>query len=176
MDKERLIGILNQRFVEHMNRHKSVLWSDIIGLLNDEILDALMYLEETGGEPDVVVLDNQVIYVDCVDESPIGRRHFCYDKAARIHRKKFPPVSSVEEELRLHGLCLLSESMYIDFQTKVECDCKSSSWLLTDSEIRLRGGALFGLKRYGRVFIYHNGADAYYKDRGFRAYIALDNR
>ena len=30
------------------------------------------------------------------------------------------------------------------------------------------GGALFGDRRFGRVFIYHHGAQSYYNGRGFR--------
>jgi len=39
--------------------------------------------------------------------------------------------------------------------------------LLTD--IRQRGGALFGDRRYGHVFVYHNGTQSYYGVRAFRA-------
>jgi hypothetical protein len=38
----------------------------------------------------------------------------------------------------------------------------------TPAEIRKCGGALFCDRRYGHVFVYHNGADAYYAARGFR--------
>ncbi|MFI8039459.1 DUF4256 domain-containing protein, partial [Acinetobacter baumannii] len=47
-------------------------------------------------------------------------------------------------------------------------DLKTSSWLATPEEIRKLGGALFADRRYGRVFIYHNGAQSYYAARGFR--------
>ena len=30
------------------------------------------------------------------------------------------------------------------------------------------GGAIFGDRRFGRVFVYHNGAESYYSGRGFR--------
>jgi hypothetical protein len=36
------------------------------------------------------------------------------------------------------------------------------------ADIRQLGGALFGDRRYGHVFIYHNGAQSYYSGRGFR--------
>jgi hypothetical protein len=36
-------------------------------------------------------------------------------------------------------------------------------------EMERTGGALFGDRRYGRVFIYHNGASSYFGARGFRA-------
>jgi len=34
--------------------------------------------------------------------------------------------------------------------------------------VRELGGAIFGDYRFGRVFVYHNGADSYYGARGFR--------
>ena len=52
-------------------------------------------------------------------------------------------------------------------------DTKTSSWLETPGDVRSRGGALFGDRRYGRVFIYHNGAQSYYAVRGFRGWLML---
>ena len=34
--------------------------------------------------------------------------------------------------------------------------------------IRKLGGAIYGDRRYGRVFVGHNGAESYYQGRGFR--------
>jgi hypothetical protein len=48
-------------------------------------------------------------------------------------------------------------------------DTKTSSWIATPPAVRALGGALFGDRRYGRVFVYHNGAESYYAARGFRA-------
>ena len=49
-----------------------------------------------------------------------------------------------------------------------EFDTKSSSWVKTLADIRKLGGALYGDRRYGRVFVGHNGAESYYSGRGFR--------
>jgi Protein of unknown function (DUF4256) len=57
---------------------------------------------------------------------------------------------------------------YHELQALGEFDQKSSSWVKTPPELRELGGALFGDRRYGRVFIYHNGAQSYYDGRGFR--------
>ena len=41
--------------------------------------------------------------------------------------------------------------------------------LRTLEEMERTGGALFGDRRYDRVFIYHNGASSYFAARSFRA-------
>ncbi|MGI6134526.1 MAG: DUF4256 domain-containing protein [Petrimonas mucosa] len=39
--------------------------------------------------------------------------------------------------------------------------------------MRQLGGAIFGDRRYDRVFIYHNGAESYYAARGFRGLLKV---
>ena len=68
---------------------------------------------------------------------------------------------------------LLTDAQYHHLQTLGEFDTRTSSWLLTPADVRNRGGALFGDRRFGRVFIYHNGADSYYAARGFRAAVRV---
>jgi Protein of unknown function (DUF4256) len=74
------------------------------------------------------------------------------------------------------GIALLTEIQYINLQKingQQQLDTKTSSWLLTPEPIRQRGGALFGDCRYGRVFIYHNGAQSYFTDRSFRGCLRI---
>jgi len=66
------------------------------------------------------------------------------------------------------GIELLTEEQYQELQKLGEFDTKSSSWLKTPPEMRKLGGALFGDRRFGCVFFYHNGAESYYAGRGFR--------
>jgi hypothetical protein len=66
------------------------------------------------------------------------------------------------------GITLLTEEQYHGLQALGNFDLKTSSWLLTPAPLRKLGGALFGDRRYDRVFIYHNGAQSYYGGRGFR--------
>jgi hypothetical protein len=54
-----------------------------------------------------------------------------------------------------------------------EFDLKTSSWIETPADVRGLGGALFADRRYGRVFVYHNGASSYYGVRGFRAAVRV---
>jgi len=58
------------------------------------------------------------------------------------------------------------ENEYHELQKLGEFDRKTSSWVKTPADIRKLGGALFGDRRFGRVFIYHNGAQSYYSARG----------
>jgi hypothetical protein len=66
------------------------------------------------------------------------------------------------------GIELLTEEEYRELQKFGEFDLKTSSWIVTPADIRKLGGALFCDRRYGHVFLYHNGAESYYAARGFR--------
>lgn len=130
-------------------------------------------MENTVGEPDVYLIDGELYFIDSAKESPQFRRSLCYDKEARINRKTRPALLSVEEMAKDLGIELLNEKLYLKIQEIDDLDDKTSSWLKTEEAVRKNGGAIFGDKRYGRTFIYHNGADAYYGSRGFRGYIKL---
>lgn len=165
---EDIIGILEDRFHENMDRHKELKWEEVLKLLDESAIKKIKYMEETGGEPDVVSYKSNIYIWDCSLASP-QRRSLCYDKEARINRKKNAPQSSALEEAEKHGLDLLTEDQYLYLQSLSLIDEKTSSWILTENSVREQGGAIFGNSHYGRVFIYHNGADSYYSNRGFRA-------
>jgi hypothetical protein len=134
-------------------------------------LQALQQMEATGGEPDVIAHDRasgRITFCDCSPESPAGRRSTCYDREARESRKEARPKDSAEEMAAAMGIELLTEEQYRALQALGEFDCKTSSWIRTPPELRALGGALFCDRRYGRVFVYHNGAQSYYAARGFR--------
>ena len=71
------------------------------------------------------------------------------------------------------GAELLTEEQYQDLQRLGNLDTKSSSWLKTPCDIRKLGGVIFGDRRFGRVFVYHNGAESYYSGRGFRGWLRV---
>ena len=54
-----------------------------------------------------------------------------------------------------------------------EVDTKTSSWIKTPADVRTLGGALFCDRRFGRVFVYHNGAESYYAARSFRGMLRV---
>ena len=167
------MDLLKQRFEEPMNRHPNLTWEDVEQRLTAQIRKVIANMEATGGEPDVVVFKDKIAYVDCCKESPKERRSLCFDEEARRKRKKNTPKSSVQEEAESIGIQLLSIQDYQDLQSLEEYDLKTSSWVATPDSIREKGGAVFMEKRYGTVFLYHNGADSYYASRGFRGYIEI---
>ncbi|HEY1730910.1 MAG TPA: DUF4256 domain-containing protein, partial [Terriglobales bacterium] len=66
------------------------------------------------------------------------------------------------------GIDLLTEEEYRELQKLGSFDTKTSSWLKAPADVRKLGGAIFGDRRFGRVFVYHNGAESYYAGRAFR--------
>ncbi len=176
LNKERsleLLEILQKRFEKNKNRHKSIAWKDVQSKLeaNPQKLWTLNEMEETGGEPDVVVLDKNkdtYTFVDCAKESPKERRSLCYDEEALVSRKEHKPKHSAIGMATEMGIELLNEEQYFALQKIETFDTKTSSWVLAPESVRALGGAIFGDFRFGRVFIYHNGAESYYGSRGFR--------
>ncbi len=175
MLKEELFIILENRFNEHKYRHQEILWQDIKTILEqkEELVDILIHMEETKGEPDFIMYQNKIIAVDFSKETPLERRNVCYDQEARLSRKKFPPNTSAFELAKEMGISILDEELYRYIQKIEPLDLKTSSWLKTNENIRQLGGAIFGDCRYKNVFIYHNGADSYYGVRGFRGFVRL---
>jgi hypothetical protein len=178
MAYQELLSILQKRFENNMIRHKGLVWEKVETKLkaNPAKLKVLEEMENTGGEPDVVILDSKTkdyFFVDCSPESPKGRRNTCYDHKAMVTRKSFPPKVNAEDMAKDIGIELLNEEQYRYLQNLGEFDLKTSSWILTPSEIRKHGGAIFADRRYDHVFVYHNGADSYYASRGFRGFLKV---
>ncbi len=168
-----LLETLRARFEKHMDRHPGLEWSQVQARLEEhpDKLWSLGEMERTGGEPDVTGRDGETgafVFCDCAAESPQGRRNLCYDRAALDARKTAKPENSAVDLAAAMGVALLTEEEYRALQERGEYDLKTSSWLGTPPEVRKHGGAIFGDRRFGRVFIYHNGADSYYGARGFR--------
>jgi hypothetical protein len=169
--REELLKTLKVRFEKNLNRHKGLEWAKVRARLeaNPEKLWSLNEMERTGGEPDVVGLKSgEYVFYDCSAESPKGRISFCYDREALDSRKEHKPKNNVMDMAAAMGIELLTEEQYFELQKRGEFDTKTSSWITTPAEIRKFGGALYCDRRYGRVFVGHNGAQSYYAARGFR--------
>lgn len=172
------LRVLKARFEQYPERHSGLAWERIQAQLEaaPEKLWALHEMEDTGGEPDVVGRDEQAgeyLFVDCSAETPKGRVSVCYDRAGQESRKEHKPKTSAMEMAKEMGVELLTEAEYVDLQKLGEFDRKTSSWVKTPADTRKQGGALYGERRYGRIFIGHNGAQSYYGVRGFRAMLRV---
>lgn len=177
-ERQELLQTLQARFEKYMNRHEDLQWEQVRARLEAKPskLWSLREMETSGGEPDVIGQDSstgEFLFVDCTAESPKGRRSVCYDREARESRKEHPPKDSAVEMATALGIELLTEAEYRELQKLGNFDLKTSSWVKTPAELRKLGGALFCDRRYGQVFLYHNGAQSYYAARGFRGLLRV---
>lgn len=173
-----LLALLSERFARNVHRHRRIAWSDVSTRLDGlpAALEALARMESSGGEPDVIGVDEpsgRFVFCDCSAESPAGRRSLCFDRAALDARKENKPAGSAVDAAAAMGIELLDEAQYRALQALGEFDTKTSSWVATPDDVRALGGALFCDRRYGRVFVYHNGAQSYYAARGFRGLLRV---
>jgi hypothetical protein len=173
-----MLETLRKRFEERPELHPGMTWEQVEQRLagSPQALEVLARMEETGGEPEAIALDEktgEVLFCDCSRESPAGRRSLCYDDEALQKRKKNPPAGSAVSQAREMGVELMDEELYRRLQGIMELDLKTSSWILTPDDVRSLGGALFCERRYGRTFTFHNGADSYYGVRGWRGVLRV---
>lgn len=169
---ESLLTALQERFEKNAKRHPGLKWEAVAKKLETH-LSVIAEMEATGGEPDVVELNGVLVVCDCSAETPKDRRSVCYDGEALRSRKENKPKTSALELAKKLGVEVLDEAQYAALQKVGPFDEKTSSWILTPSEVRKLGGALFGDHRFGRTFTYHNGAESYYAARGFRGFVRL---
>lgn len=177
-ERDRLLQALKARFDKHAQRHAGLAWGQVLARLEGRAaaLASLAAMEASGGEPDVIGHDaasGEVLFCDCAAESPGGRRSLCYDREALDSRKEHKPQGSAVEAAAAMGIELLTEAQYRALQRLGEFDLKTSSWIATPADVRAQGGALFCDRRYGQVFVYHNGAQSYYAARGFRGLLRV---
>ena len=177
-DRGQLLRVLKARFEQHPHRHAGIEWAKVAARLESQpaALKVLAEMEATGGEPDVIGREGSAgpyLFCDCSPESPLGRRSLCYDREALDARKENKPQGNAVEMAAAMGIELLTEEQYRALQQQGEFDTKTSSWVRTPKEMRALGGALFCDRRYGQVFVYHNGVQSYYAARGFRGLLRV---
>jgi hypothetical protein len=179
-ERTELLDRLRRRFEDNMQRHPGLTWQDVHTRLDgrqDRLL-ALFTMERTGGEPDVVGYDDgtdEYLFYDCSEQSPSGRRSICYDRDGQTERERkgvYPGGNAVDIAAAM-GVELLDEEQYRRLQRLGAFDTRTESWIRTPEEIRKRGGAIFGDRRYGRVFVFHNSAPSFYASRGFRGQVSV---
>ena len=175
---DELLAALKARFDANMGRHPGLVWAKVQARLEarPDKLWSLAEMERTGGEPDVVGQDKksgEFVFFDCSEQTPSGRVSLCYDDEALASRKEHKPKGSAMGLAAAMGIELLTEEEYLALQKLGEFDAKRSSWLATPADFRKKGGALWGGRSYGRVFIGCNGAESYYAARGFRGVLKV---
>jgi hypothetical protein len=165
-ERDQLIRALKMRFEANMHRHPGVSWRAVLARLerNPTVLKALRAMESSGGEPDVTgeEASGLITFCDCSAESPGGRRSLCYDDEALASRREPRPEGSAVHLASDIGIALLTEEQYRDLQ--LDRDTSRSPGARRRS---------FCDRRYGRVFVYHNGAQSYYAARGFRGMVRV---
>ena len=176
--RDDVLSSLKARFEKNMHRHAGCVWSEVSARLaaRPEKLRSLEEMERSGGEPDIIGRDDdtgEYLFVDCSPESPKGRVSVCYDREGLESRKEHKPKTSAMDLAEAMGIELLTEQQYSELQRLGEFDTKTSSWVKTPPDIRALGGALFCDRRFGHVFVYHNGAQSYYSARGFRGLLRV---
>ena len=174
--EEALLSVLQLRFEQHQERHKGIKWDQVSNRLQEasiEKLWSLSKMDETGGEPDVVGIDEktgEVIFYDCSKESPSGRRNIVYDRAAQDWLKENYPNEVCDgnavELAAAMGIQILTEEEYRALQKleEEEFDCQTWSWIMTPKNIRDAGGALDGRRGGGVVYVAQDSA-LYHNDR-----------
>lgn len=176
--REELLAALKARFEKNLSRHKGLDWAKVLARLeaNADKLWSLHEMERTGGEPDVVGHDKktgEIIFFDCSEQSPKGRVSVCYDREGWESRKEHRPKTTAIDMAAEMGVELLTEDQYLELQKLGEFDTKTSSWVKAPEDVRELGGALYGERRYGRIFVGHNGAQSYYAARAFRGWLKV---
>jgi hypothetical protein len=161
-----------------MSRHKGIEWAKVEAKLDASPakLWSLNEMERTGGEPDVVGHDKKTgeyTFMDCSAESPKGRMSLCYDREALDSRKEHKPKGCAMDMAAAMGIEVLTEEEYLELQKLGEFDLKTSSWIKAPDDLRRLGGGLYCDRRYGRVFVGHNGPQSYYAGRGFRGVLRV---
>jgi hypothetical protein len=175
---DEILATLKARFEKNMIRHKGLDWENVKARIESDTdkITSLIEMEKTGGEPDVIFNEkrpDEILFVDCSAESPVGRRSFCYDNEALESRKENKPKNSAIGLATEIGIEILTEEQYRELQTLGIFDIKTSSWIKTPDRVRKLGGSFFCDRRYDTVFVYHNGADSYYSSRGFRGSLKI---
>ena len=158
-EQRTLLATLKSRFLSQSKLHSGIQWTEVASSLrgNTEAFAALKYMEETGGEPDILRIEGgDFVFTDTSTESPSGRRNKTHPEAVG--------------ELK-HGLELTSEDDYMYLQGLKPVDSNSWSWLGKPSASRdplAAGDALVGYRVGDDVIVNPHDADLHFERRGFR--------
>ena len=173
MEAAKLNETLKKRFEQNMQRHPGILWEDICRLLTQEHWDILSRMEEAGGAPDVLAGKNGGLFCGLLQETPKTEEASATMKTRQ--RKNNPPKKRLGHSKIIRRLAYGRRNLQ-NLAKIGSYDEKGQVWLATDDAFRRQGDALFANLRHGRVFIYYNGAESYYRIRGFRCMLLLNGQ
>lgn len=174
-EKNKIIEILQTKFNQNSQLHPATKWENVEVKLTENVLSIINRMEETGGEPDLIVMpDGRMAYAYCWIELDKERKSLCYDKEAWEKRKHHKPIGNVVNAAKEIGSSLINEDEYFHLQSLDNFDLKGQTWLKTSEDFRKTGNAFFANKRYDKTFVYYNGVESYYSNRGFRSILYLD--
>ncbi len=168
-----LLLTLQGRFAVNKKLHQKIEWAAVkksLQAASPEILFGLHKMEETGGEPDVF-MDEQDSFVfgDCSAESPSGRRNVVFDKAAEEGVRKGSFNGNAVDMASEMGVDLMDENQYRALQKLLPVDARTWSWLKTPADVRESGNALNGNRDGSSVNVNKNNPNNHNDNRAFRA-------
>ena len=148
-----MIEVLKERFKNNMHLHPDLSWEQIEKRLlgNEEVLEILRRMEESGGEPDTIGFDEggRLIFCDCSKETPLGRRSLCYDDEALRKRKNNPPKGSALSQALEMGVNVMDEQLYLRLQELGDFDLKSHRRGLAQPAVHIGRHPAHILRRIG---------------------------
>ncbi len=145
---KRFLSILENRFSskpEHYKRVEGVNFAEVEKSLEADpaLIYSLARMEETGGEPDIIAVeDDAFIFADCSSQTPEGRINCVYDKEAEKGTKGLN--GNAVDMAKESGVELVDRQVHKKMQEIGKFDSGTWSFLKTPDDIREGGYALYG--------------------------------
>lgn len=179
---EAFLATLKARFEKNRELHRGILWNEVERALraHPDCVQKLQKLEETGGEPDVILIEKDAFrFGDCSEETPYRRRNVVFDKKAEelLSAKSSDRTwnGNAIDDAEAWGVELMSEDEYRFLQMHGTYDQKTWSWLKTPHAIRTSGDALLGGRSGTLIHLRSDLAHNHYVIGGFRCCLSVPN-
>jgi len=187
------LELLKTRFHENPDRHRDILGEKGVGRRDaDEVwktiekrltkrkhlIDSLISMEETQGEPDAIWYDkgkDEYYFVDCSYANPWGRRLICYDDAGQkeANEEQYDPVGNAVDMATTMGIKILTEEQYRKLQTLGNFDQNVYNWLYTPVDLRKTGYALYGYRDNDKIVVKRGKVASHMMSWGFRGLLGV---
>jgi len=185
---EQLFATLMFRFKRHMHLHQGIEWEQVEDVLTErpDLLWSLKQMEDTGGEPDVFMEDDDYFYFcDCSIEVPAERSHLVYDSKAEKELSRdllARPTLTIGRDCRGNmmdlvdewGVEMMGEEEYGILKGKLtKLDQKTNTFLKTPPEIREQDRVLLVSGRSSRVDRTWASNPNFFRNSGFRTVLKV---